>query len=217
MSNRFRQVAAGRAALILALSLVLLAIFSWGASLSRVPAHASNPPGPVTLSVPATGVGTVSTSWTGTVPAGTNAVAFRCADFNPALALLTDTFLLQLTGVSDAFYLTHRVQLVVRITWTPNTNFGVNDLGLTTYLRDSSGNLTNFQDSHQVGSNFEQVAYSNPSAATGQSNEIPPQPVAYHLSTCPDNNASPQNYQGTATLISAMACLAALLPTVSIM
>ncbi len=200
MGNRLRHFTAGRAAWLFALSVVLVAVFSGGASLSRVPARAATPPGPVTLSVPAGGVGTVTTLWTGTAPAGTNAVAFRCADFNVALAPLTDTFLLQLSGVSDAFYLTHRVQLVVRITWTPNTNFDVNDLGLTTYLHDANGNLTNFQDSHQVGSNFEQVAYSNPPAATGQSSDG--QPVAYHLSTCPDNNATPQSYQGTATLIS---------------
>jgi hypothetical protein len=159
----------------------------------------------VTLSIPPGGVGTVSTSWSGTAPAGTNALAIRCVDFTgTALDNLTDTFLLQVSGVSDAFYLTHRVRLVVRITWNANVNYNVNDLGLTTYLRDKSGNLTNFQDSHQLGSNFEQVTYSNPPAATGQSIESTPKPVAYHLNTCPDNNASPQTYQGTATLISSL-------------
>jgi hypothetical protein len=147
-------------------------------------------------------VGTISTSWTGTVPAATTAEALRCADFDPVLATLSDTFVLQLSGVSDTFYLTHRVRLIVRIIWTPNINFDVNDLGLTTYLRDAGGNLTNFQDSHQIGSNFEQVSYSNPPAATGNSNEVPPQPVAYHLSTCADKSVSTtQDYQGTATLI----------------
>jgi hypothetical protein len=118
---------------------------------------------------------------------------------------MTDTFRLQLTGVSDAFYLTHRVQLVIRITWTPTPpgNYQTNDLGLTTYLRDQTGSLTNFQDSHQIGSNFEQVAYANPPAATGSSTETTPQPVAYHLNTCPDKSLSVgQPYVGTATLIS---------------
>jgi hypothetical protein len=139
----------------------------------------------------------LSTSWTGQVPAGTNAAALRCADFNPALAPLTDTFLFQLSGVDATFYQTHRVQLVVRITWTPTSgSYDLNDLGMTTYLDDGAGNLSNFQDSHQIGSNFEQVAYSNPPAATGQ--------AKYHLNTCPDNNVSLQDYSGTATLISSL-------------
>ena len=203
MGKRFRHVPVGRATWFLALATLLVTISGGGLGLNRVPARAATPPGPVTLSIPAGGVGSVSTTWTGTVPAGTNALAIRCVDFTgTALDQLTDTFLLQVSGVSDAFYLTHRVQLVVRITWNANINYNVNDLGLTTYLRDANGNLTNFQDSHQLGSNFEQVSYSNPAAATGQSTESPPQPVAYHLNTCPDNNASSQNYQGTATLIS---------------
>ena len=196
---------ARRATWILALSAFLVSILGGGIGLSRVPARAANPPGPVTLSVPAGGVGTVSTSWTGSVPPGTNALAIRCVDFTGTPAdNLSDTFLLQVSGVSDAFYLTHRVQLVVRITWTPAPpgNYQTNDLGLTTYLRDGTGTLTNFQDSHQVGSNFEQVAYANPAAATGMSNESPPQPVAYHVNTCPDKSATTQAYQGTATLIS---------------
>src|SRR3979411_1151508 len=204
MGNRFRHVKAGRAIWILALTTLLVTISGGGLGLSRVPARAADPPGPVTLAVPASGVGTVSTTWTGSVPPGTNALAFRCADFNPALARLTDTFLLQVTGVSDAFYLTHRVRLIVRITMptTPPGNYQTNDLGLTTYLHDQSGTLTNFQDSHQLGSNFEQVSYSNPPAATGQSTDG--QPVAYHLSTSPDNNPSSQTYEGTATLISGL-------------
>jgi hypothetical protein len=205
MGNRLRHVTAGRAAWVLAFGVVLAAVFSGGASLSRVPAQAATPPGPVTLSVPAGGVGTVSTSWMGTAPPGTNALAIRCVDFTGTpLDNQSDTFLLQVNGVSDAFYLTHRVQLIVRITWTPISpgNCDTNDLGLTTYLRDANGNLTRFQDSHQLGSSFEQVIYSNPPAATGQSIESPPQPVAYHVNTCADNNAPAQNYQGTATLIS---------------
>lgn len=202
MGHCVRHVRLGRAASKLALSALLIAVLNGGLGVSRVPARAANPPGPVTLSIPAGGVGTVSTSWTGTVPAGTNAAAVRCVDFSGTpLDSLTDTFLLQLTGVSDSFYLTHRVQLVVRITWT-TANYTTNDLGLTTYLHDANGKLTNFMDSHQLGSNFEQVIYSNPPAATGQSNESPAQPVAYHLNTCPDNSASSQAYQGTATLIS---------------
>jgi hypothetical protein len=205
MGNRFWHASASRAAVLLAFSVVLVTVFSGETGLGRVPAHAASPPGPVTLSVPAGGVGTVSTSWTGSVPPGTNAAAIRCVDFTGTpLDNLTDTFLLQLNGVSAAFYLTHRVQLAVRITWTPNVNYTSDDLGLTTYLRDANGNLTNFQDSHQVGSNYEQVVYSNPPAATGQSNESPPQPVAYHLNTCPDNNVSQQSYQGTAALISSL-------------
>ncbi len=206
MRNRLRHVMAGRAAWVLALGVVLAAALGGGASLSRVPAQAASPSG-ATLTVPAGGVGTVSTSWTGSVPPGTNALAIRCVDFTgTTLDNLTDTFLLQVSGVSDAFYLTHRVQLIVRITWTPTPpgNYQTNDLGLTTYLRDNSGNLTNFRDSHQLGSNFEQVAYSNPPAATGMSNEPTPQPVAYHLNTCPDNSATAQSYQGTATLISGL-------------
>jgi hypothetical protein len=189
---------------MLALCAVLVAVFSGGASLSRVPAQAASPSG-ATLTVPAGGVGTVSASWMGSVPPGTNALAIRCVDFTGTpLDNQSDTFLLQVNGVSDAFYLTHRVQLIVRITWTPPFpgNYDTNDLGLTTYLRDANGNLTNFQDSHQLGSNFEQVIYSNPPAATGQSTEVPSQPVAYHVNTCADNNAPAQNYQGTATLIS---------------
>src|SRR3989442_13834134 len=203
MRNRLRHVMAGRAAWVLALGVVLAAALGGGASLSRVPAQAASPSG-ATLTVPAGGVGTVSTSWTGSVPPGTNALAIRCVDFTgTSLDNLTDTFLLQVSGVSDAFYLTHRVQLIVRITWTPTPpgTYQTNDLGLTTYLHDKNGKLTNFQDSHQLGSNFEQVAYSNPPAATGMSNGSPPQLVAYHLNTCPDNNATTQSYQGTATLI----------------
>jgi hypothetical protein len=206
MGNRLRRVTAGRAAWVLAVSVVLAAALGGGASLSRVPAQAASPSG-ATLTVPAGGVGTVSTSWTGSVPPGTNALAIRCVDFTGTpLDNLTDTFLLQVSGVSDAFYLTHRVQLTVRITWTPTPpgNYQTNDLGLTTYLHDKSGNLTNFRDSHQLGSNFEQVAYSNPPAATGMSSEPTPQPVAYHLNTCPDNSATAQSYQGTATLISGL-------------
>lgn len=203
MGDRFRHTVGGKAAWILALTVVVVAAFGGAASLSRVPAHAANPPGPVTLAIPAGGVGTVSTSWTGMVPPGTNALAIRCVDFTGTPAdQLSDTFLLQLSGVSDSFYLTHRVQLVIRITWNANLNYNVNDLGLTTYLHDSGGNLTNFQDSHQLGSNFEQVAYANPPAATGMSTESSPQPVAYHVNTCPDNNATIQSYEGKATLIS---------------
>jgi hypothetical protein len=199
--RRLWEVAAGRAALILGFSVVLAAVLSGGSILSS--ARAANPPGPVTLSVPAGGVGTVTTSWTGTVPPGTTAQALRCVDFTGTTAdNLSDTFLLQVSGVSDTFYLTHRVQLIVRITWTPNVDYSVNDLGLTTYLHDAGGALTNFQDSHQIGSSFEQVAYSNPPAATGMSSETLPQPVAYHVNTCPDANASPQGYRGTATLTS---------------
>jgi hypothetical protein len=203
MGIRIQQIAARRTAWMLALGVVLVVVFS-GAGVNRSPARAANPPGPVTLAVPATGVGTASTSWTGTVPAGTTADALRCVDFDPVLTTLTDTFLLQLTGVSDNFYLTHRVRLIVRITWTPATgSYDVNDLGLTTYLRDANGNLTNFQDSHQLGSNSEQVTYSNPLPATGTS--IDGQPVAYHVSTCADKSFSlAQSYQGTATLISGL-------------
>jgi len=204
MGNRFRHISASRAAWLVALSVVLLAAFSGGASLSRVPAQAATPSSG-SLSVPLGGVGTVSTTWTGIAPAGTNALAVRCVDFTGTpLDNLSDTFLLQVSGVSDAFYLTHRVQLIVSITWKADVNYDVNDLGLTTYLRDNNGSLTNFQDSHLLGSNYEQVIYSNPPAATGTSNESPPQPVAYHLNTCADNNAPAQDYQGTATLISSL-------------
>jgi len=206
MGNRFRNVKAGRATWILALVMLLVTISGGGLGLSRVPARAANPPGPVTLAVPAGGAGTVSTTWTGSVPPSTNATAVRCVDFTGTPAdQLSDTFLLQLTGVSDSFYLTHRVQVVIRITWTPTPpgNYQTNDLGLTTYLHDQTGSLTNFQDSHQLGSNFEQVTYSNPPAAMGSSTEAPPQPVAYHLNTCADKSLSAsQPYVGTATLIS---------------
>ena len=194
-----RFVAARRVAFLLAAVVILAATFTWAATHS--PTRAASPAGPVTLTVPAGGVGTVTTSWTGTVPVGSNAAALRCTDFTGTpIDSETDTFLLQLGGVSDTYYLTHRVQLTIRITWTPNVNYNVNDLGLTTYLRDSTGTATQFQDSHQIGSNFEQTSYANPPAATGQSNEQPPQPVAYHVNTCPDSNASPQAYQGSATL-----------------
>ncbi len=194
MVDQFRNVGARRAAVwIVVLGLVLGAVFFSGQG--RNPVHASTPASG-TLSIPAGGVGTVSTFWSGQVPAGTNAAALRCADFTPGLAALTDSYLLQLSGVSDAFYLTHRVQLIVRITWTPNVSYTANDLGMTTYLDDGAGNSTNFQDSHQIGSNFEQVSYSNPPAATGQ--------AKYHLNTCPDNNVSAQNYTGTATLTSSL-------------
>src|SRR5438132_5815237 len=196
MSTRSRRVAAGMAVWIVALALALGAVFS-GATLSRSPARAASPSSGAIV-VPANFVGTLTTSWSGQASAGTNALAIRCVDFTGTVAdQLSDVFLLQLSGVDATFYQTHRVQLIVRITWTPvSGSYDLNDLGLTTYLDDGAGNQTNFQDSHQLGSNFEQIAYSNPLAATGQ--------AKYHLNTCPDNNASPQNYAGSATLISSL-------------
>src|ERR1700686_4444032 len=111
MVDHFRNVGARRAAVWMVVTgLVLGAVFFIGAGQGRNPVHASTP-ARGTLAIPAGGVGPVSTFWSGQVPAGTNALALRCADFDPVLSALTDSYLLQLSGVSDAFYLTHRVQL----------------------------------------------------------------------------------------------------------
>src|SRR4030081_2322917 len=105
MGNHSRHIPVGRAAWILALATFLITIPGGGLGLSRLTARAANPSGPVTLSVPAGGVGSVSTTWTGSVPPGTNALAIRCVDFTATPAdNLSDTFLLQVSGVSDAFY-----------------------------------------------------------------------------------------------------------------
>jgi len=67
MGERFRRIAARTAAWMLAIGVVLLAVFS-GASLSRSPAaHAAYPSAGI-FSVPAGFVGTMTTSWTGTIP-----------------------------------------------------------------------------------------------------------------------------------------------------
>ena len=128
MGKRFRHIPVGRATWFLTLATFLVTISGGGLGLNRFPASAATPPGPVTLSVPAGGVGMVSTTWTGSVPLGTNALAIRCVDFTGTPAdNLTDTFLLQVSGVSDAFYLTHRVRLIVRITWNAHVDYNVND------------------------------------------------------------------------------------------
>src|SRR5207302_10871910 len=99
MGKRVWHVLVNRATWFLALAMFLVTISGGGLGLSRIPARAATPPGPVTLSIPAGGVGSVSTTWTGTVPLGTNALAIRCVDFTQSpLDQLTDTFLLQVSG-----------------------------------------------------------------------------------------------------------------------
>ena len=117
MGKRFRHVPVGRATWFLALAMFLVTISGGGLGLNRIPARAATPPGPVTLSIPASGVGSVSTSWTGTVPAGTNALAIRCVDFTGTPLDNLITIFTMLMFVLCGLYLTGALDYIFDRVW----------------------------------------------------------------------------------------------------
>ncbi|MFN2466340.1 MAG: sialidase family protein [Candidatus Dormibacteria bacterium] len=137
--------------------------------------------------------------WHGTVGPGAGNVgglAWYSCDSSNEPPLSVDTFQFNLTGVSPDYYKTHQVRLLVRITWT-TANYSANDLGLTVW-HDKGDHVfppstdPDLHESHQTGSTFEQVVYTNPIAAAGTQ--------SYHAAACSDENASNQDYQGVARL-----------------
>lgn len=171
---------------IVGMLMVFLGVFSLqpGAAL---PAVASTPDGPTTLSTTTTVI-----HWHGTIIPGNSNVGagtLRCLSVNPS----TDDFAYNLAGVDTAFNDAHRVSMTIRIDWVPTINAVSNNLFLTTYMTDAKGAITNIQDANNLNTTFQSTNYASPAGALGA--------VKWHAGACAGSNASAQAYTGTATLV----------------
>jgi len=147
---------------------VFLALFSF----------ASMPP-TSNVTVPSTIGQTVTVTWTGTIPPGSNPSS-NCAALadTPAVDQHNST-----VTVPAGIYNTLTAQFTFKITWTPVVNLSTSDEILT--VIGSSGTSVGSSDG---GTNTETVAAQNLGADT------------YKIIACGFSNAQPQPYTGTLTI-----------------
>ena len=165
-------------------TLPLLAILSLQPGGSIV-ANASTADGPTTINAPISVPSTVTLRWHGTAPALPGNMALRCLGSVPH-----DEYQFNLLGVGSPYYNTRIATLRIRVDWNP-ANATVNDLNMSSWYDDGSGNLTQIQDGNKGGQNFQEVTYADPSVAAN--------PAAIHVGVCGQNNVTTQDYTAFAT------------------
>lgn len=153
-------------------------------------------PDKATLAIPATPGGTVTVTWTGTIPVGANPNS-DCTAGAPGLA---DSFALTITDPANA-YSTVTSTLTVQITWTPSSPGGATTSDEILTVVGPDGKVVGSSDG---GTPQETVTAADPAA-----NAKP-----YTVLACGFLNNTPQNYTGTATLTSSAKPVPGALPLV---